>query len=226
MKLLFHSESGPGALPPLSVSGPGALCVGFRHSLALCVRPRRSLCRASGLCRLRRSLAVGGPALSVSGPALCRGHALCVSEPGLCVGPLALSVSGPGALCFGPRRSLAMCVARPDALSLSVSGPNTLRFGPRRSLCRGPGPSVSGPCRGPALLWPGALCVGTRRSLCRVPALSVSGPRRSLAVGPDALCLCVGARRSALSAGPSTHPLRMRRISSPWGEKACACTHM
>ena len=57
LKLLFQSVSRPGAVPPLSVSGRSALCVGFRRSLALCVGPRRSL-----------AVCVGPPTLSVSGP--------------------------------------------------------------------------------------------------------------------------------------------------------------
>ena len=164
--------------PALFVSGRSLFWPG-----ALCVAPRRSLCRAD-------------PALSVSGPSAvyirpqrsvgaqrcsCRGPALCV-WPSLCRG-LALSVSGPpffvsaGAFslsvsgCVGARRSLcrgpALAVSGPGTLSLSVSGPVS-----QRSLCRGPALSVSEP--GP-VSGPGSLCVGAWRSLCRSPALFVSG---------------------------------------------------
>ena len=75
-----------------SVSGPGALCVGPRRSLRLCL----------------------GPALSVSGPV-----ALCVwARRSLCRAlcrALALSVSGPVALCVWARRSF--CQAGPQAES-------------------------------------------------------------------------------------------------------------
>ena len=127
---------GPGALPPLSVSG---LCrarrsLGFGASGALCLGCRRSLYR--------------GPALSVSGPgALC---ALFVSRFGASV-----SVSGPQrcALCgtVGPHRSLAVCVGARRSL---CRGPV--------SLCQGSGPL----CRAPALSVsePGTLCVGAASS--------------------------------------------------------------
>ena len=146
---------------------------------ALCVWPRRSLCR--------------GPARSVSGPgALCVG-----ARRSLCRAPaLSVSVSGPGALCVGPWRSLcrggALCRA---ALSvsgpaLSVSRPGALSLFLSLSVS-GPGVSVSGP---------GVVCVGPRRCLCQVPALSdfVSGPG-ALVLGSGALrvrpailsrCLC------------------------------------
>ena len=142
---------GPGALcvgqhraPALSVSGLGALlnfwiknvkCFYFEkfllQSSAVCVGPRRSLCRAP-------TLAVSGPAALCLGPgALCRALALSASGPGvlypalvLCVGPRALNFRiqmyrhfscnkffgakprrglcrGPGALCVGPRRSVS-----------------------------------------------------------------------------------------------------------------------
>ena len=86
MKLLFQSGSRPGALPPLSVSGPGALCVGFRHgvpalSRTLCVGPRRSLCRAPPLSRC-----------------LCRTSAVSVSVPGAL----------PHSLCRGPAPSVRL----------------------------------------------------------------------------------------------------------------------
>ena len=112
------SVLGPGALlcrGPFSVSGPGALCVG----------PRRSLCRVPALSRSCR-----GPALSVSGPGAL---SLCVSG----------SVSGPGALpplsVLGPGTSCRP----PGTLSLSVSGAQcSLCHAPvsvlsRSSLCRG-----------------------------------------------------------------------------------------
>ena len=70
------SVSGPGVFP-LSLSGPGALCLGARRSSdALCVAAWRSLCQGLALFLCQ------GPALSVSGPgrfcvgarrALCRG---------------------------------------------------------------------------------------------------------------------------------------------------------
>ena len=118
---------GPAVSGGLSVSGPSALCVG----------PRRSLCRApalfaSGPGALCRELASGPgkdsfcrvPAVCVSGPgafcrvlcrgALCVGPALCLGArlfgSGLCRGP-ALLVSGPGALCVGARRSFYRATA-------------------------------------------------------------------------------------------------------------------
>ena len=127
-------------VPRRSASSPSALCVG----------PRRSLCRA--VC--------GAPAFSVSGPGAL---SLSVSGPsalcGLCVGPRrskcrapalsALTASGPGALCVGA----GPCVSGPGALSLSVSGPSALcrlSVGAlSRSLCRDLGRSG-----------PGTLCVG------------------------------------------------------------------
>ena len=81
--------SGPGALALLSVSGPGALCVGSRRSLcrgagALCVGASRSLCRGPARCR--------APTLSRS--ALALSHSLCRARRSLCRGP-AVSVLGP-----------------------------------------------------------------------------------------------------------------------------------
>ena len=95
-----NALSGPGTLcraptlcVGLSVSGPGARCVGARR-----------LCRS--LCRAPRAPAPGWAAVSVSGPALSGSQFLFVSGPGA---PLsAVSVSGPGALrpslCRGPTR--------------------------------------------------------------------------------------------------------------------------
>ena len=190
--VIFHEPSvsivsGPGALPPLSVSGPGAVSV-------LCVGPQRSLCPA--------------PAVSVLGPG-----ALCVVLSVL--GP-ALSVSGRSALCLGARRSLCRGGAlRPLSVSgPSVSGPAALsvRLGPQhspfcvrphRSLCRAPArrslcraPALAGALvSGPALfVWGSVSRPGTLlRFLCRTPAFSVG-------VG-------VGARRSS----PKTFFVRSRR---------------
>ena len=83
------------------VSGPGALCV----------RPRRSVCRALALC--------------VSGPG-----ALCVRPRRSMYRAPALCVSGPGVLCVEPRRSVSnyasvyvnlLCVFMPTHLGPSNS---------------------------------------------------------------------------------------------------------
>ena len=173
--------------PALSVSGPGALCIGAR----------RSLCRSRGFVALYRAQPLslfgsGSGALSfVSKPA-----ALCESGPALCRGPAlsrrslrcslrrSLSVSGAGARwCRGVWRSLACCVGiyiepqhspaalfirpwDPDPLSRATacfaSGPGSFRAGPRGflrwSLRRGPAVSVSGL---------DALYIGGRHSLLR-----------------------------------------------------------
>ena len=146
--------------PALSVSGPGALCVGAW----------RSLCR--------------GLALSVSGPgalcvrpwcSLCRALALSVSGPGaLCVGPV-LSVSGPGALC--------------RAVVLSVSGPGTLVSGPAsnslalwaRARSSDPGlhQHLTHPLRDPQLR-------STSGPFPRSGRLSVCGPHTHPACSPRA----------------------------------------
>ena len=93
------AEKGPSALPALSVSGPGALCVGPWHFL--CRGPALSVSGPGAL-----------PALSLSGPgALWSGlGALCVAArrslcPGrsLCWAP-ALSVSDPVSVWRTPRR--------------------------------------------------------------------------------------------------------------------------
>ena len=145
-----------------SVSSPIAVCVG----------PRRSLCRGPAL--LRSFCQV--PALSVSGPG-----ALCVralhSSDVLCRGP-AFSQSEPGALSF------CVCVsgiARPGSLSL-VSAPGTLSLsvsGPAR--CVRPRRSVSGP----------ALCVGGRwlyEALIVGPASLCAGPHPPWAPSSDPRC--------------------------------------
>ena len=112
---------GPRRSPPALCVGPGSLCVGFRHSLALC--GPGALCvgaRRSPWCSLCRALA-----LSVSG----RG--------GLCVGPRH-SLCRPRhtlALCVGLRRSLAVCVgfrARSSEACSSACHPFNLR---QRSAC-------------------------------------------------------------------------------------------
>ena len=165
----------------------------------MCVRPRRSLCRA--------------PALSVSGPG-----AVCVS------GPFAFCVSGPGALCRAAAVSVTgLSASNPVALFVGglcrgpalarKSSPNALCVVARLSLslCRAPALFVPGPptpsigaCVGARRSSPNALCVGFRCSLLG----SVSGPavfsqrsRRSLC---RSLCRgsvaarpsCVGARCS------------------------------
>ena len=129
---------GPGALPPLSVSGPGALCVGFRHCRVLCVGPALSVSGRRSLCR--------APAVSVSGPgalcvrpgalcveprhSLCRGRrSRCRAAGDLCVGPrVGARRSSAGALCVEPQHSLSGPGARP---AISVSGPGG---SPARSL--------------------------------------------------------------------------------------------
>ena len=98
--------------PAVSVSGPKA--VGVRWSFW--ARPQRSVSGPGALSFLCRGPALGsGPALSVSG---------------LGSGP-ALSVSGPGAVCVGPRRSLALCVGARRSVSGSVLAPGAFS----RSLC-------------------------------------------------------------------------------------------
>ena len=85
---------------------PGARCVGFRHSPAFCVGPRRSLCRCS---------------LSVSGSG-ARPHSLCRAPRSLCRAP-------PLSLCAGPRRCSAHAVRgggpqlRSACHSFSLAGP-------------------------------------------------------------------------------------------------------
>ena len=119
---------------------------------AVCVRPRRSLCRGAALsCSLCRV-----QALSASGSALC------VRAPESQPGALSLSVSGPGALwprslCRG---ELSFCVG---CLALFLSGPSVLCVGPS-SRCRTL--ALFGDWRSPSALC--TLCVG---SLCRAPAL-------------------------------------------------------
>ena len=182
--------SAPGALA-LSLSGPGALCVGARRSSdTLYVAARLSLSQSSALSR-----------------SLCRGPAVSVARPG------ALSlVSAPGALCVRARRSLcpgpAVSVSGPGALSVSgLCRAPALCVGARRSLCRGPaflcqGPAlfVSGP--GVSVSGPGAICVGARRSLC-----PVSGPGALFCVG-----ICVAPRHRS-------HGFRPRIRVSPIQEK-------
>ena len=171
-----------------ALSGPDALSVRARRSLALFVGPRRSVCQA--------------PALSVSGPgALCVGAQRSLSPGALCRAP-ALSVSGP--------TNLSPSVSRLGALSLvsSVSGPGALSLsvGARCFLCRAPALLMSKP-RHPLALCV-RICVGPQRSstpLCvGASARCVGGP--SLAQEP-ALCrlCCVGPQRSpgALLSGPA-----------------------
>ena len=112
---------------------------------AVCVTPRRSLCRAPALSVIAGPGALCVAALPVSGPdglcirarcLLCRFSALCVGRRFLCQGP-ALSVWGPGA----PRRSLcrvrrSVCLHR--APKLSVSGRSALRVGLRGGVCWAP----------------------------------------------------------------------------------------
>ena len=171
VKLLFQSVSGPGALPPLSVSGPRALCVGFRHSLALCVRPALSVSGCAGTGALcvepRRSLCRAlrpAPALFSAVWVGARRSLRRVPAPSR--GALSFSVSGSVS---GPRHSPAtLCIG--PALSAS---PSALCVGSRRSrpFCGDPLPALS--ATGPA-----ALCIGA------VPALSVSGPALSVS-GPS-----------------------------------------
>ena len=131
-------------------------CVGARRSPgALCVVPRRSVCRAAALSVGKRR-----------------------SPGALCVGERR-SVSGPGTLCVGARRSPALCVGslsgvlvrgpgvfvcRAGRRSLCVRGPPLVCVGARRSLCRARALSVSG---------------RARRSLCRA-GLSRRSPCRAL----------------------------------------------
>ena len=76
------------------------ISVGAWRSLAFCVVPPRFLCPSALCVGPRRSLC-RGPALSVSGPgALCVGARLSLCRP--CRAP-ALSVSGPSALCVAPK---------------------------------------------------------------------------------------------------------------------------
>ena len=116
--------------PALSVSGPGALCVGLSRCLsgpgALCVGPRRSLWGPV----LARSLRQA-PVLSVSGSprrSLCR--CVCGPRHSLCRAPAdALCVRhalcrGPALFALGPGRPGPLCDAR-------------------RSLCRGRSPPLS-----------------------------------------------------------------------------------
>ena len=128
--------------PALSVSGPGALCVGpgavslsvscpaisVSSPVALCVRARRSLCR--------------GPALSVWGPGVGAWRSLRRAPA------LFLSV---GALCVGPRRFLCrdptLSVSGPGALSLSVSCPRDFCVQSGRGARRSPGALSLGPQR-------------------------------------------------------------------------------
>ena len=133
----------------LSVSGPGALCVGPQRCLssfsaALCVGPRpsgpgASLCRVPALSRPQRAPA-----------ALCRAPALSVSGPGT----LRLSVSGPGTLRrshvlgSGAFEAPAPPVLSSPALSVSgtsLSGPSPIwSAGPLlRSACHPCSPSPS-----------------------------------------------------------------------------------
>ena len=119
----------------------------------------------------------------------------------------------PGALCVGPRHSLAVCVGPRRSIARVGARRVTLCVGPWRSLCRGPHSpcalqalSVSGPSglcvgRSPSALRVRVrraltLCVGSRR---RCPAALCVGPRQSLCQAPA--LLCVGARRFSLS-GP------------------------
>ena len=194
--------------PALSVSGPGALCVGARRSVsgpgALCVGP------------------CVGPWRSVSGPgAVCVGlcRAPCQApaaqrSPGtLCVGPGALFVRAPLSrflcrdLCRAPALSLrspcragerraparSICL-RPVAPALSVSAPRSfcVCWVPPLSRCLCPAPGQSCLCQGPALgPWPRALCVGPR----------YVGPRHFLAV-----CVRVHPRHSASMRMPPIGP--------------------
>ena len=236
MKLLFHSVSGPGSLPPLCV-GPGA--------------PRRSLCRGPALSRpLRRSpplsrcaLCVGAPALSVSGrrslcqgPALfgslcrawrslCRGPALSISAlcvglwpgvsasgPGtLYVGPT-LSVSGPGDLCVGPTLSVSGPPALSSLCRARRSRSAALSVSGQRSMCRGPGALCVGLRHSRGALCVGlrhsrgALCVRRQHSLCRVRCLCRVCVSAPLALSVSGHALCVGARRYPLSACPRKVP--------------------
>ena len=150
---------------------------------ALCLEPRRSLCRCPGLF-------VSGPALSLSG--------------------LALFVLGPGALCVGARRSLGALCRGPTlsrslcrASALSVSGPSSL-CGGRRCLCRAR-PLCRRLCRGPALFVSGAgasaLSLSGRRSVSGLGALAARS-MFSLSVSAHG-ALCVGARRSPGRLGPT-----------------------
>ena len=128
---------------------------------ALCVRPRRSLCRGPALCvgpqRSPCQASVGARR------SLCRGLALpgafCPGLSGPGGRPLTtLSVSGPGALCFGARPAVSVSAA--GTLAVSVSGPGALRIEAQHSsVCRWSSPNVL--CVGPAL------SVGVRLSLCR-----------------------------------------------------------
>ena len=148
---LALSVSGPGALcvgprfraPTLFVSGPGAVCFGARRSL--CRRLALSVSGPGAVCVWPRRYLYQGPSLSRS---FCRS---------LCRAP-ALSVSGRGALCI-KGRSLALSVA--------------LCVGPRRSLCRLPALSVSGP---------GALCVrrARERQKERESDTESAGPRHTV----------------------------------------------
>ena len=183
-----HSVSAPGALPPLSVSGRDALCVGPGRSRSRGPGARRrspALC-VSGLAALSLSRA---PTLSVSGPG-----ALCVRAR--CEGP-ALCRSLWQDLCRAPAFS-PLSVLSPAALSLFVSGPNAFCVRPRCSLCRAPacrrapgalcvGPGAFHVGRRPALSvsGPGALCVGTRHSLCRGRPSGFAGPQLRSACHPS-----------------------------------------
>ena len=146
----------------LSVSRPGAVCVGPG---SLCVGHQRFLCRASAPYRHSlsgpgalyvppsHSLRRVGPQRSLGeGPTLSR--SLCRARRFLCR-VSAVSVSRPSALCVGARRSL--CLALVGARRFVCRC--TLCVGPRRSLAL---------CVGPIILYVMARC-----SLCR----GVSRPR-------------------------------------------------
>ena len=218
--------------PALSASGPGALCVVARGSLALCVGARCSLCRGPALSR-RSPCALSGPSAR---PALnARQSGARRPRPGSGVGPalaalsvsccrsprLSLSVSGPLSLCRGP--------------AVYVSGPGDLRVGARRlALCvRAPAPcaplglSVSVFRWGPACSLSGAWCSQLRsagpkpRSACHPSSsrASSSDPRathpfpiRIQSAGPQLRSACrPSSPRAPNSDARATHPAR--RIS-------------
>ena len=143
------------------------------------------------------------------------------TPPGTQLGELTqCSVSAPGALCVGPRHSLAVCVGprrsitQVGARRCAVAGAHRrslhLCVRPRRSLCRVPALSRS-PCRG-------------RRSLCRRTLCVGPGALRS----PGALVSRPGPSGSAPSSDPRvyhvTHPVRGNptkiRVSPIWSAAA------
>ena len=115
----FQAVLGPGALPPLAVSGPSALCVGFRQSPPLCIGPRPSLCR--------------GP-LCVSPGALCVGRR---------VGPGRRSLSDPHATHLVRKPPAQILVPTIRSRSRSVGPPAPIRVPPMRS--RKPPPQIRVP---------------------------------------------------------------------------------